>query len=130
MKATISILLVVLFMLSCNKEPDMTDSGILVSKRWKIDSVLSNGHDTNSECMKDDCYTFNKDGSLVISHGAVKCGEVEPAGGNYWFYDDETLVISSNGDRIYYKIFVYTDEVVLISDATGTRVMVTYVPCD
>lgn len=130
MKPTLLIVLFLIFMLSCNTEPDMSDSGILVSRAWKIESLQNNGRETITECMEDDCYSFKKDGSLVILHGANKCTDVESPGGSYWFYDNETLVISSNGDRIYYKVFIYTDEIICVSDAAGSRMVYTYVPCN
>jgi hypothetical protein len=130
MKPTILVIFFCLLILSCGKEPDMSDAGILSSHGWKIESVQRNGVKTDSGCLEDDCYSFNKDGSLTISYGRMKCTEVESPGGTYWFYDDETLVINSSGERIYYKIFVYTDEVVLITDATGSRMIYIYVPCN
>lgn len=128
MKPTFLILFL-LILFSCGKEPDMSNAGILSSHGWKIESVQRNGVKTDSGCMQDDCYNFNPDGSLTISYGRLKCSEVEPQGGNYWFYDKETLVINTDGNRIYYKIFVYTDEVVLISDATGARMTYIYSSC-
>ncbi|HEX2975954.1 MAG TPA: hypothetical protein VHO68_08445 [Bacteroidales bacterium] len=122
-----AIILFILF--SCTDDLSLTDQEVLVSSGWKIDYVLKDGARMNSSCMEDDCYTFRNDGSFSISRGNIYCVENEPASGSYWFYDKETIVINYNGERIYYKIFVYSKELILVNELAGSRMVYDYVKC-
>lgn len=116
-------------MLSCTDDLSLSDQEVLVSSGWKIDYVLKDGVRINSSCMEDDCYTFVKDGSFTISQGNTYCTEDEPATGSYWFYDKETIVLNYKGERIYYKIFVYSKEIILVNELLGSRMVYDFVKC-
>lgn len=121
------LLLVIMF--SCTDDLSMTDQEVLVSSGWKIDYILKDGVRINTSCLEDDCYTFLEDGTFSISQGSVNCSQDEPATGSYWFYDKETIVLNYNGERIYYKIFVYAKEIVLVNELVGSSMVYDYVKC-
>jgi len=126
--SVIFIFIFSIFIFSC-EVTDQTKTGMLQANRWRLFSLKEGNVKIDCSCLADDCYLFAAGGSYTIDPGQISCADNDAAGGTYWMYDEETIAMNSNGNRLYYKIFFYDGSLILIRDNNGTMLTYTYVPC-